>query len=190
MSNKVIGISGISGAGKTTVTQELAKTLNATALFWDDFDDISVSPKDYVAWFHTGQNYEAWYYPDLATALNSLKLGQKVHHPALNISLIPTPNIIFDAPMGRLHKQTGKYIDVWIHIHIHLDVALARRMIRDLQREPKSCSEVKEDLQYYLDQSRPLFFDNEERHEADHVIDGTLSIEDKVKAIQSILSQK
>jgi uridine kinase len=189
MPNKVIGISGISGAGKTTFTQELAKALNATALFWDDFDEISKSPEDYVAWFHSGQGNEAWDYPALASALEELKAGQTITHPALNISLKPTPHIIFDAPMGHLHKQTGQYIDLWIHIHTPLDVALARRMIRDLKRDPIPLAQVIENLQYYLDQSRPLFFDKEERQKADHVIDGTLSIEEQITTIQSILHE-
>ncbi|HXW53424.1 MAG TPA: hypothetical protein VEL47_04880 [Myxococcota bacterium] len=42
---RIIGISGISGAGTTTTTKALAEALNATALYWDDFDDISSGPE-------------------------------------------------------------------------------------------------------------------------------------------------
>ncbi len=43
---KIIGISGISGAGTTTLTKALGTALDATTIFWDDFDDISESPDD------------------------------------------------------------------------------------------------------------------------------------------------
>jgi len=47
----IIGISGISGAGKTTLTSALCKRLKATALYWDDYGGISQAPHDYVKWY-------------------------------------------------------------------------------------------------------------------------------------------
>lgn len=84
MTLTVIGISGISGAGKTTLAQQLSNDLKATTLFWDDFDAISTSPEDYVAWYVSGQGNEAWDYPALATVLETLKKGQSINHPALH----------------------------------------------------------------------------------------------------------
>jgi uridine kinase len=183
MGNTIIGISGISGAGKTTVAQSLSKMIKATTVFWDDFDEISTSPEDYVAWHASGQGNEAWDYPALATTLESLKTGKSINHHALHHPLEPTQYIVFDAPMGRIHKQTGSLIDFWVHIDTPLDVALARRTIRDFKRDPRSVSDVLEDLQYYLDHSRPLFFMEDEKKAADFVVDGTLSIEKQVKQI-------
>ncbi len=90
--------------------------------------------------------------------------------------------------MGRLHAQTGKYIDLWIHIDVPLDVALARRTIRDFKRDPRSVHEVLEELQHYLDHSRPMFFTEEEKKGADLVVDGTLNIDKLVKLIQAKLN--
>lgn len=190
MTNTIIGISGISGAGKTTVTQALSKILPATTVFWDDFDEISTSPEDYVAWHASGQGNEVWDYPALATTLETLKKGQSITHPALHHLLQPTKYIIFDAPLGRLHKQTGSHIDFWIHLDIPLDVALARRTIRDFERDPRSVPDVLEDLQYYLDHSRPLFFMEEEKKAADFVVDGTLSVEELVRKIEKFLDRE
>lgn len=35
---KIIGISGASGMGKTSLTKALGKELSATQVFWDDYD--------------------------------------------------------------------------------------------------------------------------------------------------------
>ncbi|MBM3632348.1 MAG: uridine kinase [Alphaproteobacteria bacterium] len=189
MTTLIIGISGISGAGKTTVTQALSKVLNATAVFWDDFDEISTSPDDYVAWHNSGQGYETWDYPTLATTLDTLKKGNCVIHPVLNNELFPTKYIIFDAPLGRFHQQTGHFIDTWIHIDTPLDVALARRTLRDFKKDPRTVNHVLEDLQYYLDHSRPLFFDTAEKTAADFVVDGTLSIEKQIRSIRNFIGK-
>lgn len=189
MTHTIIGISGISGAGKTTVAHALSKVLNATAVFWDDFDKISTSPDDYVAWHATGQGNDAWDYPALATTLENLKKGNSIIHPALHHLLPSTEFIVFDAPLGRFHQQTGTFIDTWVHIDTPLDVALARRTLRDFKRDPRSVQDVLEDLQYYLDHSRPLFFDVGEKDAADFVVDGTLSVEEQIRFIQNSIGK-
>ncbi|MGV8948652.1 MAG: uridine kinase [Candidatus Paracaedibacter sp.] len=186
----IIGISGVSGAGKTTLAKELSTSLKATSLFWDDFDSISTSPDDYVTWHASGQGNEAWDYPALAAVLDVLKKGQPIKHPVLHHLLKPTKYIIFDAPMGRLHKQTGTYIDFWIHIDTPLDVALARRTIRDLERDLQSVSDLIKNLKYYLDHSRDLFFADEEKQKADLIVDGVLSVEEQINKIRKFLFTK
>lgn len=96
----VIGISGKPSAQKTKLVNVLAKNLNATVIGWDEFDD---------------QTLEA--------VLKSLKNNQPLVHPlpfflypAHAYELKSTPHIIFDAPFGFLHAETGQYIDVCIHM--------------------------------------------------------------------------
>ena len=47
-----------------------------------------------------------------------------IMHPALKSMLSPTKYIIYDAPLGCLHPQTGQYIDICIHIETPLDVSI------------------------------------------------------------------
>jgi len=162
----VIGISGVTGVGKTTLTHALAKKLKSTLLCWDDFDDISISPTDYVDWYHRGRNYSAWDYQALADVLKSLKAKQSILHPVFNHILQSTEYIIFDAPLGRLHSQTGQYIDICIHLSVPLDISLCRRLLRDFKGNEKTKEDLLAELEYYLSYSRPLFFDEDLKVEA------------------------
>lgn len=183
MKPHIIGISGKMGAGKTTLAKALANNLDATLLAWDDFDEISISPNDYVDWFHRGEDYTEWNYEALAATLKSLKAGSAILHPVLNFVLQPRKFIVFDAPLGRLHPQTGCYIDTWIHITVPLDISLCRWLIRDFKNTSKSKEELISELEYYLSHSRPLFFDDKLKENADMVSDGMLSIDSQVNAI-------
>ncbi len=190
MKPKVIGISGISCAWKTTLVRVLAVDLQATIFGWDEFDDISSGPDDYVDWYKRGQNYKEWGYIALADVLKSLKSGQSILHPALGYLLNPTQYIIFDAPLGRQHAQTGQFIDVCIHVEIPLDVSLCRRLIRDFKDSDKTKKELLTELEYYLSHSRPLFFDDELKTGADIIVDGMQTTENQVEKIKKYLNRE
>lgn len=187
MSAKIIAISGVTGAGKSTLAKALSASLNATLISWDDFDEISTGPEDYVDWYERGQDYSEWDYVALAKVLKSLKNGQSIQHPALNILLQPTQNIIFDDPLGRLHQQTGQYIDICFHLSIPLDVSLSRRLLRDYQAEDKTKKELLDEIEFYLQHARPLFFDDALKANADYILDGMLPTNLQEEEIKKIL---
>lgn len=174
----VVGVSGISGAGKSTLIQKLSELLKATAIFWDDFDEISKAPEDYVQWYKSSKNYDDWVYTDLSEALRQLKTGHTVLCPATKKELQPTEYILFDAPLGYCHRETGKYIDFLICLDTPPDIALARRLLRE-HRSSTNTKIILEDLEYYLTHSRPLFILSQEEKECDLSIDGSLSIQDQ-----------
>lgn len=180
----IIGLSGVSGAGKTTLARKLGEALKATTLFWDDYDGISKAPADYVAWFHSKErNTAEWQYEALENVLKTLKSGKSLLCPASNRQLISTPYIIFDAPFGYSHKATGQYIDFLIFLDTPPDIALARRLIRDARDQ-----NTLEELQFYLSDARAVYIDSYlERKNCDLIVDGSLSIRDQEKAVISSL---
>lgn len=186
----VIGISGNMGSGKTTLAHALQQHLKSTLLCWDDFDDLSISPSDYVAWYHQGQDYKEWDYQALADILKALKTKQPVVHPLFKQSLIPTEYIVFDAPLGRLHQQTGQYIDFQIHINIPLDISLCRHLLRDYKDDHKTKEELIAEIDYYLNHSRPLFFDDHLSKDADLIIDGMLSTKEQIHKVYEYLKRE
>lgn len=177
----IIGISGISGAGTTTITKALGAELSSTCLFWDDFDDISESPNDFVEWFNTDGNYAAWKYPALEDVLSCLRQGFKHTHPVSGINLEPTEYVIVDVPLGRMHVATSRLVDIMIHLDTSMDVALARRLIRDRAHNP---AQIFDELQWYLDTGRPLFDASKIKASAELICDGNLPVSDIVREIK------
>lgn len=109
-------------------------------------------------------------------------------HLVFNQILPVTQFIIFDAPLGRLHYETGRFVDIMIHIEVPLDVLLCRRLLRDFN-DQSNIKDLLEEIRFYLEQSRPLYFDKELKDTADLVIDGTLSPEQELMSIVKYLNK-
>ncbi len=174
----IIGISGVSGSGKTVIAKELSTKLKATSIHWDDYEEISEFPSDYIKWFHKGKDFTKWKTPALAKTLLTLKAGVDIQCPAINKLLRATPFIIFDAPLGYDHEETGQFIDFLVQLEVPLDISLVRRLMRDyLRKDVIETKDLREELQKYCDYSRPLFL-IKLKHDPDIVVDGTLSKSD------------
>lgn len=186
----IIGISGNMGSGKSMLSKALSEASGATLISWDDFEEISVGPEDYVAWYHKGQDYGAWNYEALADCLKQLKAEKSVRHPVFKTVLHPTKFMIFDAPLGRLHLQTGIYIDTWVHLDIPLDVSLCRWLIRDFKNTDRTKEDLMEEIEFYLTSSRPLFIDEEMKQKADLVVNGMLTVDEEVKDVLRCVNGK
>lgn len=186
---KIIGIQGVSGSGKTTLTKALGKALNATTLFWDDFDSISTGPSDYVEWFKTSKNRNDWKYDALAETLQSLKKEKSIVCPATDRLLTQTKYIIFDAPLGYDHKATGQWIDFLVFLNTPPDIAFARRLYRDYQSE-KHAHDILEEISAYLESTRPVYMESYDRKEsANLILEGNQPIETLVTKVLDALSQ-
>jgi len=185
----ILGISGKTGAGKSTLAKILASQFKGTLISWDEFDEISEEPENYIFWFHNGQDYSEFQRKSLAEVLTQLKNGQAILHPASKEKLVPTNLIIFDAPLGRLHQETGRYIDIMVHIEVPLDILLCRRILRDL-KETATKNDIIKEVEFYLNHSRPLYIDDDLKESADLIIDGTVSITEECQLIMSYLDKK
>jgi uridine kinase len=130
------------------------------------------------AWLSENGDYNAWRAPGLAKRLQQLKEGVAVGSTGK-----PARYVVFDAPLGRAHTETGKYIDHMVFIDTPLDVALARRMLRDGHEVWNG-----DHLRRYLHWARGLFTHHIEKvsASADVILDGTLPVD----ALASLVAAK
>lgn len=164
----VVGISAVSGGGKTRLVADLAgQLMGAVTVSFDDFDDTTKPPGNMQSWLADGGDYNAWQAADLARKLQSLKSSR------IDSGQHELQYVIFDAPLGRAHDETGKYIDHMVFVDTPFDVAMARRQLRD------GFDQWGDDhLRQYLEWSRELFTHHVKQVSADVdlVVNGLLPV--------------
>ncbi len=197
-SNFVIGISSVSGGGKTAVATKLTELLqDAVMLCFDDYDDSTIHPEDLHAWLAAGADYDVWKTPGLTRDLQSLTTGNQITSPADGSPIQAAKYIVFDAPIERAHADTGMFIDFMVFINTPLDIAMARRLLRDItsptgQGAEDSIESLKADLFSYLNGGRLLYLEleNQIKSNCDIVLDGRFTVDKLATTIYMRLSQQ
>lgn len=165
----VIAIASISGGGKTTVTEKLNEVLpNSKALFFDDYD--LEGPEDVLDWLNRGNNYNEWNLNPFVKDLEEL-LSESLDY------------VVLDFPFSYKHDQTSAYINFSIFIDTPLDIALARRIIRDFQDD--SAANIVENMKHYNSHGRRAYLEmlHTIQPNSDFIVDGSLPVAKIVNTI-------
>lgn len=158
----VIAIAGVSGGGKTTIVMRLMEQLQKSkALFFDDYE--FEGPDDVLEWVDRGSNHDEWNLASFNKDLEEL-LTESLDY------------ILLDFPFAYQHSQTRELIDYTIFIDTPLDIALARRTVRDFKGS--SVEEIMVQMEHYATQGRRAYLEMLEtiKPDSDLVVEGTLSI--------------
>jgi len=168
----IFTINAISGGGKTTVTRELQKQLkNSKVLYFDDRNyDSDSGIEDICKWVEDGADVNKFNLERLADDIKKFKQE--------NLDFI-----IMDYPFGYRHKQITPYINYSIFIDTPLDVAMARRILRDYDNS--TAIDIFDDMKQYLEQGRHayLFGLDDAKKNADFLVDGSLTVDEIVECI-------
>jgi uridine kinase len=170
----VISIAAVSGGGKTTIVNRLKeRLLHTEALYFDHYD--FEGPDDICDWVEEGANYSDW---NLTPMVHDLKL-------LLSEPRQPLDYILLDYPFAYLQDEMGKWIDFAIFVDTPLDIAMARRILRDFQADP--IENVRADVQGYLTYGRPAYLQmlHNVRPHSDCIVDGCLSVDEIVEILLS-----
>ena len=177
----VISVASPSGGGKTTTVISLKERLNnSTMIYWDDYGD-EVDPNCDI---NDVVDYNDWNTEPVSVDIERLLKE-------------PYDYIILDYPFGYLNDGLGKYINMAIFIDTPLDVALARRIMRDYTSRSKendfglgevdeiSLKAIDGELSWYLTVSRPTYARFSEMHKmkSDLIVDGIKSTENIIEDI-------
>lgn len=173
----VISISGLSGSGKTAVAHALKTRLaNAAVISFDDYGERVYLDRDINEWSADSSDNE-WHTEPIAADVERLLLE-------------PLDYIILDYPFGYENRIVGQYINFAVYVDVPLDVALARRIIRDFTSREKNTNvaDVKkvslvgldQELRFYLACSRSTYdrMPEIQKPTSDLVVDGTKSPEE------------
>lgn len=162
----IIAIAAVSGGGKTEITKALVNQLpHAVALHFDEF--ALAGPSSIIQWIEKGADPHAWDITPIVEAVQRFKQNYAY--------------IILDFPFSYLHQALASEIDLSFFIDTPLDIALARRIVRDFEL----LEDIHDDLRFYLEKGRGAYIHMLEtvRMDADKIIDGTLSKEETMQQI-------
>ncbi|MBS4201799.1 hypothetical protein KHA93_19530 [Bacillus sp. FJAT-49732] len=174
----IISVAAVSGGGKTTITNQLKKRLdNSRALHFDDYE-FEESPADICKWVEDGADYNEWNLAPFISDIHSILNDHDVHY------------IILDYPFAYLNSSMSDLIDLAIFIDTPLDIAMARRMIRDFS--DSTLENIQRDVSHYLLRGRPAYLemDMSVKPNSDIILDGTLPPEIIVEQIIKGIREK
>ncbi|MDT3498646.1 hypothetical protein NLU03_31365 [Bacillus toyonensis] len=175
---KVISIAAVSGGGKTTITESLTQELtNSKALYFDSYN-FDNCPADICKWIDDGANYDEWVLTPLIHDIQHLIRDSKLDY------------IIVDYPFAYSNRKMGKFIDVTIFIDTPLDIAMARRILRDFKEG--TIDEIHNDLKHYMIYARKAYLEaiHTVKPNSDIVLDGSLSVSEIIDHVVEELTQK
>jgi len=207
--NYIIAVSAVSGGGKTTLVKSTADLLEGTALFFDDYASVSEYPPDIKKWVEDGADVNEWKTPQFAQDLTALRRGDSIVSPIDGASILPSEFIVIEEPMGRERAEMATLIDFVAVIDTPLEIALTRRLLRDLgpisvENIEKATKEqlaegfvqivtyLKDYLSGYLDAGRDLYIAVQEqaKENCDLVLDGCLSVDELAQQLVTAVEDK
>ena len=172
---KVIAISAVMAGGKTTIVNTIKKQIkNVKSLHFDDYS-FEGEVEDFHAWVMQGADYNVWNLSPLIHDICEIKKQSDCDY------------LFLDYPFAYCHEEMSKYIDCAIFIDTPLDIAMARRVLRDMK--DASAEEIREDMEMYLKYARVAYVQmlKDVLPSSDYVIDGTKELEEKVEEIKKII---
>ena len=162
---KVIALYAPSGGGKTTIAGDLqSRVPNAGALYFDDRDYDAESGIGAIGeWVEEGGDVNRFQLQSLADEIEAMQQEKRDF-------------IFLDYPFGYRHKLIAPYITLSVFIDTPLDIAMARRILRDYKKD--TASAILDEMESYLQGGRSayLYGDKAARADADFIADGSLPI--------------
>lgn len=171
----IIAVSGVTAGGKTTIINELKKKMkSAKSLHFDDYD-FEGEVDDFHQWVMNGADYNVWNLEPLKKDILKFIGDNEVQY------------ILLDYPFAYKNDLIKPFIDCAIFIDTPLDIAMARRVLRDMLNA--TGDEIREDMSFYLKYARIAYEEMLKTilPNSDYVIDGSMHLGEIVKQVMDII---
>lgn len=183
----VIAISGYSGTGKSTVIGYLLSLIgDAVALRIDDYAEDAIYPPT-IEWIKNGADPDEFITPQFTENIRLLKGGKPAICPKDKTNIRPSGYILIEEPFGMSRTAMKPWIDFHVQMEIPPEIALARRVLRNIERLEKDPDGegLKDFLDWYLNAGQQFFLLAYElaAREKDLTVDGTLPPETTAQTI-------
>ena len=158
---KIIAIGAVTAGGKTTLVNAIKDQLTRTASL--HFDDYSFDGEvnDFYKWVSDGANYNVWDLSPLKADIEKIINSDRYDY------------LLLDYPFAYQNKMIKDYLDCCIFIDTPLDIALARKVLRDMKES--SADDIRYEMDVYLKYARIAYVQmlQDILPISDYVIDGT-----------------
>ena len=163
----VIGISGGSGSGKTTVSKEISKRLPADRVliltedaYYNDNSALSMDERKKINYDHPN----AYYTDLLIEQLQDLLDGKAIEMPTYNFNILsrakdtihvePADIIILEGILVLASEELRKFMDIKLFVDADDDIRFIRRLQRDTQERGRSIDWI---ISQYLATVKPSY---------------------------------
>lgn len=172
---KIIAFGAVTAGGKTTVVNAIKDRLPRTAsLHFDDYS-FEGEVKDFSKWVSEGADVHVWDLSPLKADIERLIRSGEYDY------------LLLDYPFAYQHRMIKDYLDCCIFIDTPLDIAMARRVLRDMKEA--AADEIRNEMNMYLKYARTAYVQMLKDHlsASDYVIDGAKELEDIINEAMEIV---
>ncbi len=173
---KIIAVGAVTAGGKTTVVNAIKDRLPRTAsLHFDDYS-FDGEVEDFSKWVSEGADVNVWDLSPLKADIERIIRSGEYDY------------LLLDYPFAYQHQMIKGYLNCCIFIDTPLDIAMARRVLRDMKEA--AADEIRNEMDIYLKCARTAYVQMLKDHlsASDYVIDGAKELEDIItEAIEIVL---
>ena len=172
---KIIAIGAVKAGGKTTVVNAMKDRLPRTAsLHFDDYAFVG-EVEDFPKWISEGSDVHVWDLSPLKADIERIIRNGEYDY------------LLLDYPFSYQHQMIKDYLDCCIFIDTPLDIAMARRVLRDMKEA--TADEIRNEMDTYLKYARIAYVQMLKDHlsTSDYIIDGAKELEDIINEATEIV---
>lgn len=173
---KIIAIGAVTAGGKTTVVNAIKDRLpRTTSLHFDDYS-FDGEVDDFTKWVSKRvEYYNVWDLSPLKADVERITNSGEYDY------------LLLDYPFAYQNKMMKDYLDCCIFIDTPLDIAMARRVLRDMKEA--SADDIRNEMNTYLNSTRICYVQmlTDILPTSDYVIDGANELETIINETMEII---